>query len=263
MALTKDDLAILQFPFKANEHEFLKNNAYITEGAITRRIEQVDPSWSLEQISLFNRPDAANGKPVTICTMRMTINGVWRDGVGMADVNFTKDGKNEANEAEKSAATDAMKRAARLFGIGRYLLDLPGSVVNVETMRNYLVATYANVPDPFGINTPKPPPSVGNPPTATTTPQTPQNAPMKAVVKDFQVNLDKKNNPYLIFSFGDKQSVAVYSGEKFRGAGYATDGWKTKGYHELTPPAELTLVKDGKFWALDSVKMLDVFEEAS
>lgn len=151
MALTKEDLAVLQFPFKANEHEFLKDNAYITEGAITDRIETVDPSWTLEQISLFNRADSNQ----VVCTMRLTIKGVWRDGVGMTAITKLKSGAGDANEAEKAAATDALKRAARLFGIGRYLLDLPSSVVNVETLRNYLYATFGSVPNPL---TTEPPP---------------------------------------------------------------------------------------------------------
>lgn len=132
--LTKKDLEILQRPFAANEHEFLKGKAYITEGAITDRIEMVDPAWELEQISLFNRPESNQ----VICTMRLTINGVHRDGVGMSQVTKLKSGEGEANEAEKAAATDALKRAARLFGIGRYLLDLPGYVVDVKTMGEYL-----------------------------------------------------------------------------------------------------------------------------
>jgi hypothetical protein len=136
--LTKEDLKVLQRPFAPNEHEFLKGNAYITEFAITNRIEMVDPAWSLEQVSLYHRPDTATNRPIVICTMRLTICGVSRDGVGMADVSMMKDNKGEANEAEKSAATDAMKRAARLFGIGRYLLNLPDNVRDAASMTRYL-----------------------------------------------------------------------------------------------------------------------------
>ena len=139
MMLTKEDLFALQYPFKAAEHEFLKEKAYITEGAITDRIEQVDPSWMLEQISLYARPDSNQ----VVCTMRLTIKGVWRDGVGMSAITKLKSGAGDANEAEKSAATDALKRAARLFGIGRYLLDLPPNVVNEDSLRKYLTANFA------------------------------------------------------------------------------------------------------------------------
>jgi len=241
MALTKDDLAILIGMFDLNEHELLRGYVYITEEAITRRLDEVDPSWEFQRLEVWT-----SGEQVC-ASGRLTVCGVSRDGIGMQKLGI--------GEPEKGAITDALKRCARLFGVGRYILDM-GNMKDMKEIGEWLKKNAPN-------KSPQPLSSVGNSQPATTTPQTPQNAPIKAVVKEFQVNLDKKNNPYLIFSFGDKQSVAVYSGEKFRGAGYATDGWKTKGYHELTPPAELTLVKDGKFWALDSVKMLDVFEEAS
>lgn len=163
--LTLDDLKILQAAFKPNEHDFLKGNAYITEGAITRRIEQVDPSWKLEQINLFNR---ANSKQV-ICTVRLTINDTWRDGVGMAVITMTKQGDNEANEAEKAAATDAFKRAARLFGIGRYLLDLPSSVVDVPSIAKWLGES-------VGIPTQQQPPQPPAQPSLAQQPQQPASA---------------------------------------------------------------------------------------
>lgn len=158
--LTAQDLQLLQAPFAANDHEFLQGKAYITESAITRRIEAVDPAWTLEQVSLFNRSDDST----VVCTMRLTIKGTWRDGVGMSSVVKMKSGNGEANEAEKSAATDALKRAARLFGIGRYLLDLPDNVRDANSMAKYLNAA------------PQPPPRAGNPTQAPTAPQTPQNA---------------------------------------------------------------------------------------
>lgn len=148
--LSNNDMKILKRPFAAHHHEFLKGKAYITEMAITERIEQVDPSWSLEQIALYNREGA--GMQI-ICTMRLTIKGVSRDGVGMSSVVVTKpkEGRtevSEANEAEKSAATDAMKRAARLFGIGRYLLNLPEFVTDERSMARYLSTLKEPTPEP-------------------------------------------------------------------------------------------------------------------
>lgn len=141
--LTHEDMAILKRPFAPQHHEFLKGNAYITEMAITERIEQVDPSWTMEQITLYKRDGLSMQ---AVCTMRLTIKGVSRDGVGMSaivptKVKESKEGKSEvgeANEAEKSAATDALKRAARLFGIGRYLLDLPANVVDERSLAQHL-----------------------------------------------------------------------------------------------------------------------------
>jgi len=171
--LTKDDLAVLQYPFKANEHKFLQGNAYIREDAITERIEQIDPAWEFHFVSMTTRTEAGASTPLIVCVCNLIIKGVTRSGVGMAEVTLTKKEDSEANEAEKSAATDALKRAARLFGIGRYLLTLPKTVNDVASLRNYLVATYANVPQsestaPAAPQPPATPPITPNPFTAYT-----------------------------------------------------------------------------------------------
>ena len=64
----------------------------------------------------------ANGK--TVCRIEIKIGGEWvgkEDGAGDTDV-----------EAEKGALSDAFKRAAVRWGIGRYLYDLPSPWVQVE-----------------------------------------------------------------------------------------------------------------------------------
>ena len=113
MALTPEQLRILQRPFELDDHEFLEARgqklAYLKEDAVTARLEQADPSFTFEIIRLRREADQ------TICEARLTVCGVWRDGVGMQG----------AGEADKGAATDALKRAARLFGVGRYLLNAP------------------------------------------------------------------------------------------------------------------------------------------
>jgi hypothetical protein len=61
----------------------------------------------------------ANGK--TICDIGIMIDGLWiwrAGGAGDTDV-----------EAEKGAISDAFKRAAVLFGVGRYLYELPNEWV--------------------------------------------------------------------------------------------------------------------------------------
>jgi hypothetical protein len=57
--------------------------------------------------------------------------------LGQKEIVKTKQG-GEANQAAKSAATDALKRAARLFGVGRYLLDLPNSVKDEKSLGTWL-----------------------------------------------------------------------------------------------------------------------------
>jgi hypothetical protein len=143
--LTNDDLTILRRPFKPEEHEFNRGLVYIKEDAITTRIEEVDPNWSFEILSTMQR-----GNQVSI-TARMTINGTTRDGVGMDNVLYMTDKVDpktgeilerrshlEANEAEKSAATDALKRCARLFGVGRYLLSMPRSIKEEKALAKWL-----------------------------------------------------------------------------------------------------------------------------
>lgn len=113
MALTPEDLRALQRPFRYADHSFLRGFVYLSEEAITARLEEVDPSWTLEILNV--RYEGAQA----IVLARMTVCGVYRDGIGMQKVIET------AGEADKGAATDALKRAARLFGVGRYLLDAP------------------------------------------------------------------------------------------------------------------------------------------
>lgn len=133
--LTKEDVTALTKHFHPNEHEFTRGFIYITESAVGNRLDEVDPAWSWEIINEWTRDNQA------ICAGRLTICGVSRDGVGMQPLTIvsSKDGKVlEGTEPEKSAATDALKRAARLFGIGRYLLDTPGWVKTVADVEKWL-----------------------------------------------------------------------------------------------------------------------------
>lgn len=138
MALTPENLETLRHPFAPEDHEWLRGFVYLTEEAITNRIDEIDPSWSLEILDSHMRASEIGQQVVT--TVRLTIGGVARSGVGMQATHYldTKDNKiKEAkSEAEKGAATDALKRAARLFGIGRYLLGAP----NQDKFNSWLAA---------------------------------------------------------------------------------------------------------------------------
>lgn len=122
--LDDNDRAILQRPFAKAEHEFKGGFAYVKEESIVARIEEVDGSfdWHLSGPVEFYGNDA-------IAIGQMTIKGVRRDGVGMAPLTLTDSQSGEVKPAQaepaKSAATDAFKRASRLFGVGRYLLSAP------------------------------------------------------------------------------------------------------------------------------------------
>lgn len=124
MSLSAEQLKVLQRPFRFAEHEFKPPHGfiYIAEAATTARIEEVDPAWELRLLNVFTRGQMTNA------VVSLTIGGVTREGIGTQAIEMTKDGSREANEAEKSAATDALRRAARLFGIGRYLLKCPHKI---------------------------------------------------------------------------------------------------------------------------------------
>lgn len=121
MSLSVEQLKVLQRPFRYAEHEFKPPHGfvYVAEAAITARIEEVDPSWELRLLNVFTRGQ------MTHAVISLTICGVTREGIGTQVIELTKDGSRESNEAEKSAATDALRRASRLFGMGRYLLKCP------------------------------------------------------------------------------------------------------------------------------------------
>lgn len=91
--------------------------AYIDARDVQDRLDAVcgPQNW-------MNRYPHANGK--TVCEIGIRINGEWvwkADGAGDSDV-----------EAEKGALSDAFKRAAVRWGVGRYLYDLDSPWVELE-----------------------------------------------------------------------------------------------------------------------------------
>lgn len=159
MTLTNDDLTKLRCPFPVAEHDWQNKRVYIKEEAVTNRIEQVDPSWQFELLAVSQR------EKQVIVTARMTILGIARDGVGMANIEVRTNSDDPANEPEKSAATDALKRCARLFGIGRYLTEVPKNITEA-TFPKWLANLNPNgkAPQPPVQSTPEhvPQPTNGN-----------------------------------------------------------------------------------------------------
>lgn len=132
MTLTYEDAMNLRWPFKLDDHRFDHEWPYLTEGPIEIRLDEVDPGWQwvIHKIETREVVGTRNEFKITVHGS-LTIKGVTRDGIGQAMTRQTKPKTahgtgevytDEANSAEKSAATDALKRAARLFGVGRYLL---------------------------------------------------------------------------------------------------------------------------------------------
>src|SRR5690606_28562663 len=79
---------------------------YLQHTDVQDRLEQVDPSWTSEILH-----EEKSGDTVYVRT-RVTVKGVYRENVG------------EGGDP-KAAYSDALKRAAMLFGVGRYLYDSP------------------------------------------------------------------------------------------------------------------------------------------
>jgi hypothetical protein len=134
--LTNDHLAILQAPFPPEDMKFdYAGNAYIKEVPITRRIETIDPSWGFDITEVYHRDNRA------VSIGRMTILGCTRGNIGMGTDKYPSedsikrgaDPEAEVNDPEKSAGTDTLKRCARLFGIGRYILTLPKEVRDIKS----------------------------------------------------------------------------------------------------------------------------------
>jgi hypothetical protein len=117
--LTREQLEQLRRPFPANKISFKcqtkpneKGNslvvAYIDARDVMERLDEVmGPDWS-------DRYEKVEGGKGLMCYL--TVGGVTRADVGDED---------SQNEAAKSAVSDAFKRAAVKFGVGRFLYDLP------------------------------------------------------------------------------------------------------------------------------------------
>lgn len=118
--------------------------AYIDARDVMERLDAVvgPENWQ-------NKYSHANGK--TVCDIGVRIEGEWvwkADGAGDTDT-----------EAEKGALSDAFKRAAVRFGIGRYLYDLGNTWAEIEAFgRSYRIkeSEYAKLrsrlPAPGPIN---------------------------------------------------------------------------------------------------------------
>lgn len=90
--------------------------AYIDARDVMYRLDEV---FGLDWQCKYSHADNK-----TICEIGVLIDGnwIWRAG-GAGDTDI---------EAEKGAISDAFKRAAVLFGIGRYLYDLPNTWVEID-----------------------------------------------------------------------------------------------------------------------------------
>jgi hypothetical protein len=139
--LTKADVEILRAPFKPEEIDFLRGYAYVREQAVNNRLSEVDPSWSMHISAWEYRADNH-----VVVMGSMTLNEATRYGIGEQLNDPSKDGKVKTVDCAKGAATDLLKRLARLFFVGLYLTELPDEVKTPEAYaawykRNYGLGT--------------------------------------------------------------------------------------------------------------------------
>jgi hypothetical protein len=139
--LTNENLKALAAPFPLGDHELRwDGNVYLTELPLLERLTDIDPNWEFRITSTvvtdynLSRPDC-----VTV-NAELTICGITRAGTGSAVADVTtkdKQGKQLTtpiiralnNKELKGASTDAMKRCARQFGVGAYILRTKGTSI--------------------------------------------------------------------------------------------------------------------------------------
>lgn len=196
MTLTHEDLQVLQAPFALDDHEFINGYVYIREDAITARIEQIDPSWGLIQSDYVIIDGQYN------VSVNLVIKGVTRVGIGTAQAIF----KNErlVNEPLKSAVTDALKRAARLFGIGRYLLQAPKE----RDFSRWLAGLSGGQPANVQRTSPKPA-ERRVPPPAPAQDDKPKN--VSGHLLSIEKRKDKNNRDYMLIEISGGHKASVWS----------------------------------------------------
>lgn len=235
--LTHEDLQKLARPFPVNAHTFNKRGfCYVKETEVTERLEEIDPAW---QFDILEVKRTGIGDQLAVVTARMTVKGVSRSSTGMQAVEYTnqKDaggkvtGKSEteAGEAEKGATTDALRRCARLFGVGRYILSMGDAVKNEQQLANWLKQHYqANNPRPASNGNQQQ--ANGNSQHNNVDSQRNGNTnPEQKIAGVTSLTLVEKNGKKWIEAAG----VRFWSREPWRKAGYEVESWDTPGttYH--------------------------------
>jgi hypothetical protein len=129
--------AALVAPFDAKEvkwkPQMVKQNrcmamAYIDARLVQDRLDEV--------LGVENWDDAYKILPdgSVVCRLRLFLGGRW---VGKTDVGSTSE-QPDAGDRMKAAFSDALKRAAVKFGIGRYLYRLPAQWVDYDAVKKQI-----------------------------------------------------------------------------------------------------------------------------
>lgn len=156
MSLTTDMINKLRAPFSEDKISVKVQSVdrdrgratlvrYLQHTDVAERLDEVDPSWSskIHTIEVL-APANPNDKETVFVHMELSIAGTSRDNVG--------EGKDP-----KSAASDALKRCAMSFGVGRELYDKGRAWVDYDpdrdryrkwTIEDYFGAMSGQTPPP-------------------------------------------------------------------------------------------------------------------
>lgn len=282
--LTKEQIAALSAPFPIEAHtvrEGFKNGqktkirwfVYIDVREVTKRLTDVLGSeWST------TKPDIVPLSTGIIASIGITIQGEtrWYTGGQDFDVDYKTGAVNPSSDDGKGAVTDAIRRAASLWGVAEYIYDMDaefwtdsydkGEWDKQKALKSEALKKFTDWYNRM-FKAQKPASAQTTHENGSTTPTSQPDANLgqvKAVVSSFLVNLTKQGTPVLVFGVGDKYAYA-FTRKPFEEAGYDVTDWKTVGSHEMTPPAEIACSWDKKAEHLkvDSAVMVDVFEKVS
>lgn len=128
--LTPEIRALLKRPFTAEAVKFrvqgrisanktVRVITYIDARLVQERLDDVDPDWTVNYNFFAGEEGDRIGRKENVPTAaNLTVCGVTRPDVGQNDTDTVDD------KHVKSAVSDAFKRAAVTFGVGRYLYTL-------------------------------------------------------------------------------------------------------------------------------------------
>jgi hypothetical protein len=116
------------FPEKAISWRVGATNPTKDKGIALAYIDARDVMERLDEVFGMNwQCKYTHAETKTICEISILVDGVWvsrSNGAGDSDI-----------EAEKGAISDAFKRAAVMFGVGRYLYELPNQWVKIDNKK--------------------------------------------------------------------------------------------------------------------------------
>lgn len=216
--LTPADVEALRKPFPAEQIEFLRGYAYVREQAVNDRLTATDPSWSMVITSTEYRSAMH-----VVCVGYMVVKGVVRYGVGEQE-NSQRGSKDYPLDAAKGAATDLLKRLARMFGVGLYLTELPDNVKDENSYRAWQGGNKQSRVIPMNQGTQQPQPEQ----------QHGENKPREILVASGTVfhytAKDGNQKPAMRLYDKDGEEVGVaWSREPFRVGTLEPDKWPTNG----------------------------------